>query len=139
MPMSPRIKAKKGRFLGPEFVSDPDFTNSVSWEKVGFGVSVSDGLLKFTNANSIRVAPIPDNKAEIGKTYRFTVVITSFTFGFGCRALFGGVNIWTQSQGAGTFTGLIVATSNTGLVFQALPGTYRVDSVSIKEDTFDYN
>ena len=115
-------------------VSDPDFLDSAKWEKVGFGVSVANGVLKYTLATSIRVAPIPDNPSVAGEVYRYNLKVTSVSaFGITGRVMIGTTEFWDKSQGTGTFQGTEVSASSVGLVFQANPAQYTVDFVQVQD------
>jgi hypothetical protein len=121
--------------VGPELIPDPEFNDPTKWEIVGLGGSVTDSHLVFINANVIRAAPIPDVLASIGQDYQYSIVVNEFTYGLSARILFGGVDLWTQDNGIGTFVNTFTATGATGLVAQALPATYKIDSISIKAIT----
>jgi len=119
-----------------ELIPDPEFNDPNKWQIVGFGGQVTGGQLVFTLANVIRAAPIPDVLPTIGSKYTYQIdVATVSPFGFTGRALFGGVEFWNKTQGAGLFEGEITAIAETGLVFQALPATYSVNKVSIMTAT----
>jgi len=116
-------------------IPDPEFDDQTKWEIVGTGGTVTGGQLVFILANVIRAAPIPEIKPIIGRNYDYRLDIASVSpFGITSRALFGGVEIWTKADGAGSFYGEITAVSETGLVFQAIPGQYTVNSVQILDN-----
>lgn len=122
---------------GPDYIEqlpDGDFTNPAAWEIVGFGGSITGGTLQFILANVIRAAPLPLIPSIVGRTYHYILDVASVTaFGTQGRALWGNVEFWNKSQGAGIFTGDIVATGTGGLVFQANTAQYTVNSISISE------
>lgn len=121
--------------LGPELIPDPEFNDPASWEIAGFGGSVTGGQLVFINATVIRAAPLPDVLATTGQDYQYSIVVDEYTFGLSARILFGGVDLWTQDDGVGTFINTFTAAGDTGLVAQALPATYKIGSISIKAIT----
>lgn len=118
-------------------IPDTEFDDPSAWEIVGFGGSVTGGLLKFTLATVIRAAPLPLVPSSPGKVYYYEMSVPSVTaFGFTGRALWGGVEFWNKNvQGAGAFSGLITAENTAGLVFQANPAQYSVDYIRIREAT----
>jgi hypothetical protein len=121
--------------VGPELIPDPEFNDPTKWDTTtGFGGNVTDSHLVFINATVIRAAPLPDVLAEISQQYQYSIVVDEYTFGF-ARILFGGVDLWTQDDGVGTFINTFTATDATGLVAQALPATYKINSISIKAVT----
>jgi len=117
-----------------ELIPDTEFDNPAAWNIVGFGGQVTGGQLVFTLANVPSAAPVPDLIPIIGDEYEYIIDVDSVSaFGLTARALFGGVVIWEKSDGAGVFAGQVIPTAATGLVFQALPATYSVNSVSIRD------
>jgi len=117
-----------------ELIPDTEFNEPSAWNIVGTGGSVTGGQLVFTLANVIAATPVPSLQPVIGDEYDYRIDIDSVSaFGLTARAHFGGVDIWEKADGAGIFTGQIIAVATSGLIFQALPAMYAVNSVSVKD------
>lgn len=122
-----------------ELIPDPEFDNPAAWNIAGTGGAVTGGQLVFTLANVIAATPVPSLVPVIGDEYEYRIDIDSVSaFGLTARAHFGGVDIWEKADGAGVFTGDVIATDATGLVFQALPAMYAVNSASIVADAMGF-
>lgn len=97
-----------------ETIDDPDFNNADSWEKyLVFSDKpvISGGVATFTNAPGGNYSDVKEVDGYLylsGETYRWEIVVDSCTQETGtyARFYFGARQLWTDADGAGTFSGL---------------------------------
>jgi len=128
---------------GPELVTNGDFATDSDWTK-GFGWSISSGT---ANANSASSSYFYQNINElgVGKTYKVTYTITSYTSG----SVVTGIGDFLGSRGVtrnaiGTYTDTITFVNNTANsyfgFFATSSFTGSIDNVSVVEDlSGDFN
>jgi len=122
---------------GPELVTNGDFATDSDWTK-GIGWSISSGT---ANANSASSSYFYQNINElgVGKTYKVTYTITSYTSGSvvtGIGDLLG--NRGVIRNAIGTYTDTITFVNNTANsyfgFFATSSFTGSIDNVSVVED-----
>ena len=132
-PVGLALDKSQGLVLGPELVTNGDFSNSSGWS-VASGVAISGGFATFTAVASSS-ALFRSASVEVGKWYEITVVVTSFTSGVLRPRLFGGATNPRDITAAGTYTfrDQVTATNvNVGFATSGLT-TCIVDSFSVRE------
>lgn len=121
--------------VGPELLADPDFDDPSSWD-VGSGSSVvENGHLVVINHTGL-IFPDPQLETFIGTTYQYSLSVAFVNnLSGGGKVTIGGQTIWEPGYNTGIFTGSLLASDTTGLVFNFLTpyvGRAEFDSISIK-------
>lgn len=120
-----------------EVIPDPEFNDDTAWSFSGTGATVADGKLTFVNSNILSSDTIPPVAAVPGANYYYNFIVSEYPYlsPITARILFGGMEIYNKN-GTGTFSGIITATSTSGLKFLAnLTGRFVVDRISINRTT----
>ena len=143
------LDKSKGLVLGPELVTNGDFSNGLSgWtitqDKPG-DLTVVSGKVR-TVSDGITDAGVHNSVGQnittvVGRTYKLTFDVTIVTSGaYNYRAQIGGVDVlqWASPGSSGTNTGFFTATSTTsfvnvfGISFNSV-GEVLLDNISVKE------
>ncbi len=143
------LDKSKGLVIGPELVTNGDFSNGLSgWtiaqDKPG-DLTVVSGKVR-TVSDGITDAGVHNSVGQnittvVGRTYKLTFDVTIVTSGaYNYRAQLGGVDIfsWASPGSSGTNTGFFTATSTTsfvnvfGISFNSV-GEVLLDNISVKE------
>lgn len=135
-PVGLQFDKSKGLVLGPELVTNGDFSaGSTGWNLVGTGWSIASGLLSGSAVPANDYGPHQKATSVVaGVTYKATYTITVTTGGVAVRVGNTQSSTYTSS---GTYTQYLVATSTGVTVFQLRAGgsgfTGTIDNISVKE------
>jgi hypothetical protein len=131
------LDKSKGLVLGPELVTNGDFSGGSTGWTLGVGWSISGGTLNSVEPNNITTASNPVSFLT-GKSYQVDYTITSYAGGL-VRAEFqgGGVDSGVTRSAAGSYREIITATSNrVNFRFIAVGGTGftgSIDNITVRE------
>ena len=123
--------------LGNELVTNGDFATDSDWAK-GTGWSIANGEAILTNGNGSLSKS--DGILEVGKTYEFSIEITSISLGAFSPKTNTGQNIFDSVtlNTVGVHTSTFTVTSGINLQIRASGTTTgSIDNVSVKELTED--
>ena len=129
-PMGLVLDKKNGLVLGPELVTNGDFSSATGWT-AGAGWTISGGVANSAGGVGTNLTPIVSINAKVGATYLIVYDLVSKSGG-NCIFAFGGINGASHST-PGTYREVITATS-TG-VFTMYSGTFTgsIDNISVRE------
>ena len=130
-PVGLMLDKSKGLVLGPELVTNGNFSSNTWWTLTGT-VAISSGSLNFTSALATSGA-YRLSFATVGKYYELTFEITSISSGGVQIGL--GDSKGTNRTSVGIYTQRLLCTGNSNLTLYSVGAstTASVDNVSIKE------
>lgn len=135
--VSDLLGSYKGEILitGAELVTNGDFSSSTGWSINPNGFSIGSGVLTHAGAASGSV-----NRAislTVGKKYRITFTVNSYTAIGGGSSVFIGTNIASHRvdiSGAGDYVGEVTLSAvGAGQVFVVSDDDLELDNISVKE------
>lgn len=136
-PVGLQLDKSKGLVLGPELVTNGDFSAGSTGWSLGAGWSISGGVASATSSSSgLLATPAP---LTVGKVYRVTFsIVSETTAGAGVSVYVGGGSgtVGKARMGVGTYTETLMCTTSTGLAFYGRgTGTWAgsIDNISVKE------
>jgi hypothetical protein len=137
--LNPNYAARVER-LGPELVTNGDFSNGAAGWNLGAGFSISGDSLNAASVVSLTQA-ITVTQVVAGKTYTMQVACTSLTSGsFRLRAFQPGMSVVSSTYtaaGVAEFSFVALVTGNCSVVVQALAIngdlTATFDNISVRE------
>jgi hypothetical protein len=129
------LDKSKGLVLGTELVTNGDFSGgSTNWT-LGTGVAIAGGVATFTSVAAAQDSLYQLNVVTIGKRYRVSFDITSYTSG-SVQFQFGAqVSVLRSAVGTYTFDLMATPFGNANLVFKAGAAgtTLSIDNISVRE------
>lgn len=124
--------------LGPEIPLNPDFNAATGWtiiQPTSGTTTISGGTLTINTVDgTFTSAAVSATNAVVGRTYKYTLTISSVTVGR-VQIVIGGAAS-SAFDAPGTYTGFLTATTATGMWVQrflAAAATVAIDQLSFKE------
>lgn len=140
-PVGLALDKSKGLVLGPELVTNGDFSSGATGWTAGDAattLSVANGVLRITNGDATGAYATQSTTVPVvGKTYKVTIQVVTKPASNAARFIFGGydsgntlnVGTTTTHVTATTTGGLIISNGNTGV-----NGEYaEYDNISVRE------
>jgi len=129
-PVGLQLDLSKGLVLGPELVTNGDFSNGSTGWTLGTDWVVSGGFAsRGSNATASNLTG--GSGVEVGKTYRVTWTQGAETIAVYLGSVAG--PLISNSSTPGTFTRIVTATVVGGITIRANNAVSLVDNISIKE------
>ena len=129
------LDKSKGLVLGPELVTNGDFSSGSTGWSVNGGWSISGGAANAAIASGFGDVRGNSNLTTIGRTYRLTFTLNVVSGGV--RWYLGGVTASTTITSSGTYSVLVLATDVQYVAFIAYGSggafTGSVDNISVRE------
>lgn len=128
------LDKSRGLMLGPELVSNGDFSNGLTGWTYGSGTVASGGIISWSGLSGTSF--INQSKTLIaGRIYKVTFDISNYVAGSALPIFYGGTQVnGIAFTGNGTKTQYILAKGNTSLSIEvSAPSNFSIDNVSVRE------
>jgi hypothetical protein len=131
------LDKSKGLTLGPELVTNGDFSSSANWTLTGTLSAISAGALRLGDVSTAATASQSGRTFTSGKSYRVSFDVVSRTTG-SVRIYFGAgaVAPTTAVSAVGSYSFIVSMPSNQTEIYfqtQSNPADLVVDNISVKE------
>jgi len=142
-PVGLMLDQSKGLVLGPELVTNGDFSSGSNWTRIGTGgtVAISGGVASVTSvAGSFEVIGYSQSIPVVsGKTYFVTAAYTKSSVSGFARVSFGPTVVFNGVATSGVISGYVTASASTFTLQAFNPGngseaiTVTFDNISVRE------